>query len=96
MKKLSIKILSAGLVFFMSSHFVMAQESGTSVSNITLNTQDLAGNTDLHLVAYQGDSVTVMNFLELGADPNAKNNEGRAPLHFAAYRGHTITAIALI
>lgn len=57
MKKLSIKFLSAGLVFFMSSHFVMAQDSGILVSNITLNAQDLVGNTGLHLVAYQGDSV---------------------------------------
>ena len=51
---------------------------------------------NIHQAAEQGDIEAVKQYLDGGADVNAKINDGTSPLHLAAVRGHKETAKLLI
>uniref|UniRef100_A0A5S6Q1G5 SOCS box domain-containing protein n=1 Tax=Trichuris muris TaxID=70415 RepID=A0A5S6Q1G5_TRIMR len=61
---------------------------------------DSQGNTPLHCVCKHGfvhnNVKAVRALLQLGSDPNVKNNDGMTPLHYASIWGLTLFANALL
>jgi ankyrin repeat protein/uncharacterized protein YegL len=58
-------------------------------TNLDCPVPDVAGGTPLHIATYynSGDAAKVL--LDLGADPNVKDDKfGRTPLHLAVIQGH--------
>ena len=52
--------------------------------------------TALHLASYSGYLDIVIALLDIGANPNAQQQDGQSPLHLAALRGHESVAKELI
>ena len=61
-----------------------------------INEQDKIGETILHRVARKGDTTTVKDLIQWGAQVDKANNNGSPPLYTAAYKGHTDTVQTLI
>ena len=61
-----------------------------------INEQDEVGATILHRVAGKGDTTTVKDLIQWGAQVDKANNNGSPPLFTAAYKGHPDTVQALI
>ena len=60
------------------------------------NTQDIHGNTPLHLAVQGGQSECVRLLLDRGMNPNTYNEHGETPLHFAVWSGHAGCARLLL
>ena len=52
--------------------------------------------TPLHIAAREGQTKTALALIKVGADINAKDEDGATPLHYVARLGQTETALALI
>jgi ankyrin repeat protein len=67
----------------MSAAIVKAIDAGESINEV-----EAAGNTPLHLAAYEGWLEGVQLLLSLGAKVNASNNAGDRAWHWAQNMGH--------
>ncbi|KAL4229512.1 hypothetical protein ACF0H5_012552 [Mactra antiquata] len=54
-------------------------------STISLNIQNTAGNTPLHIACKKGHTKSINTFLNHKAKADVKNKKGETPLHVAAY-----------
>ena len=61
-----------------------------------INEQDKVGETILHRVARKGDTTTVKDLIQWGAQVNKAKDGGFTPLYIATQNGHTATAEMLI
>ena len=61
-----------------------------------INSQNIYGNTVLHMSAALGYDKFLKYLIELGADVNTVNEEGNTPLHVAVYNGFSKSAKLLI
>lgn len=58
--------------------------------------ENVEGRTPLMLAAFRGHTAAVVNFLERGADVNARDKDGDTALMFAAYGGHALVVALLL
>jgi ankyrin repeat protein len=57
---------------------------------------NVKGRTPLMLAAFRGDTAGVINFLERGADVNARDGDGDTALMFAAHKGYGLIVALLL
>ena len=57
-------------------------------SKVSVNNNDMDGNTALHYVSSYGKVEAVEVLLKNGAKVNLQNNRGDTPLHRASSKGH--------
>lgn len=80
------------------------EKSGSGESSVESpkNSSDAGVNTasgiqpDLISAASQGDTNLVTTLIDVGKDPNERNNEGLTPLMAAAKNGHKETVLVLL
>jgi len=53
-----------------------------------LATEDIEGNTLMHVTAWNGNTEVIKTLIQQGLNPNACNMNGATPLHIAAYDNH--------
>ena len=63
---------------------------------LDVNARDFAGNTPLHIAAFEGHGDVVSRLLAAGASVDKATTAGSTPLYIAAEKGHTAVAAALI
>lgn len=71
----------------MSSNTVYINNQPQVVLDM-VNSQDIHGNTPLHLVAIQGQPDMLSAIIASGGNPSIKNKEGKTPGDLAISNGH--------
>jgi len=62
---------------------VAASPGFKGVSDITIDSRGVGGESPLHWMAVLGDPKAIQLLVDAGADINAVNDEGNSPLHVA-------------
>jgi len=83
-------------VLLLISWPALAQQPQKSALKDYVNLNDGMGLTTLHYAAAKGALETARKLLEMGADPNAADENGVTPLHLAALKGQTEAAKILL
>lgn len=75
---------------------VLVHLSRLKASEFDINSQEIAGRTELSFAAQSGDVDTIERLLTMGADIGLADQDGQTPLLWAAYKGHEATVRLLL
>ncbi|GAB6026798.1 BRCA1-associated RING domain protein 1 [Chamberlinius hualienensis] len=79
----------------MNSSVLSAGKSDKGPSN-KIDKRNGKGETPLHVASLKGKTADVERYLEMGADPNTKDNAGWTPLHEVCSKGYTVITQMLL